>query len=68
LDKIYYDNMIKFLNGRNYTVTLSDVINESRFKYQESNGSRGDLEIIEEGEDYIRSLSYFVETVSEQKR
>jgi hypothetical protein len=39
LDKIYYDNMVKFLNGRYYSEKLSDVINESTLTY-EKNGSR----------------------------
>lgn len=39
LDKIYYDNMVKFLNCRYYYEKLSDVINESKLTY-EKNGSR----------------------------
>ncbi|WP_455392402.1 amidohydrolase family protein [[Eubacterium] cellulosolvens] len=37
LDKIYYDNMVKFLNFRFYYEKLSDVINESKFTYKKSN-------------------------------
>lgn len=37
LSKIYYDNMIKFLNSRFYYEDLSDVINESQLTYQQSN-------------------------------
>ncbi len=39
LDKIYYDNMVKFLNFRYNYEKLSDVINESKVTY-EKNGSR----------------------------
>ncbi|MCK5559596.1 MAG: amidohydrolase family protein, partial [Thermoplasmata archaeon] len=39
LDKIYYDNMVKFLNFRYHYEKLSDVINESKLTY-EKNGSR----------------------------
>ena len=37
LDKIYYDNMVKFLNCRYYYEDLSDVINESKLKYESKN-------------------------------
>ena len=39
LDKIYYDNMVKFLNCRKSDVDLSVVIKESKLKY-ESNATR----------------------------
>ena len=39
LDKIYYDNMVKFLNCRKYNVNLSDVLKDSKLKY-ESNTTR----------------------------
>lgn len=37
LDKIYYDNMVKFLNCRYYYEDLSDVINESKLTYEKNN-------------------------------
>ena len=44
LDKIYYDNMIKFLNCRPYTDDLDDVIKNSklRFQDQDQNTTRND--------------------------
>jgi predicted TIM-barrel fold metal-dependent hydrolase len=39
LDKIYYDNMVKFLNCRKYNVDLSVVINESKLKF-DTNATR----------------------------
>ena len=46
LDKIYYDNMVKFLNFRFYYEKLSDVINESKLTY-ESSYSRAAAEKLE---------------------
>jgi predicted TIM-barrel fold metal-dependent hydrolase len=37
LNKIYYDNMVKFLNCRYYYEDLNDVINESKLKYESRN-------------------------------
>ncbi len=36
LNKIYYDNMIKFLNCRYYYEDLNDIINESDLTYEKS--------------------------------
>jgi predicted TIM-barrel fold metal-dependent hydrolase len=45
LDKIYYDNIIKFLNFAHYYEKLSDVINDSKFTYGSSKSiSRGTSE------------------------
>jgi predicted TIM-barrel fold metal-dependent hydrolase len=42
VDKIYYDNMIKFLNYRLYYEKLSDVINDSKLTFGKAgSGGRG---------------------------
>jgi predicted TIM-barrel fold metal-dependent hydrolase len=34
IDKIYYDNVVKFICGKNYTNKLSDVLNETKLKVE----------------------------------
>lgn len=54
LDKIYYDNMVKFLNCRYYYENLSDVINESKLTYEKesSRGSSGNETSISNSDAY----------------
>ena len=50
LDKIYYDNMVKFLNCRPYYEDLDQVIKNSKLKYQTSNSTRNNLNDLEKTE------------------
>jgi predicted TIM-barrel fold metal-dependent hydrolase len=40
LDKIYYDNMVKFLNCKPYHESLEDVIKDSKLTYQKEGETR----------------------------
>lgn len=49
LNKIYYDNIVKFLNGRFYYENLTEVINESNLTYQDSFGVKSDEKTFSRG-------------------
>lgn len=68
LNKIYYDNMIKFLNGRYYYEDLGEVINNSKFEYEKNSKSRGGAVIIEDEEEFVKSFNYFSLIEAEQKK
>jgi predicted TIM-barrel fold metal-dependent hydrolase len=63
IDKIYYDNVVKFLCGKNYTHKLSDVLNETKLKV-EGRDTRSSSENIDEDSLNLSPERYLILTVT----
>jgi predicted TIM-barrel fold metal-dependent hydrolase len=67
LDKIYYDNVVKFICGRFYYENLSDVLDETDIKV-EGRDTRGEPGNIDEDSWNADMSSYFVMSETDQNR